>query len=76
MLYNEANGSPSTTPFSFERKSAALLATNLRYVPTLIIHGTQDTIVPYHHATDLQSAMVACGRYERAALFLRRRALQ
>jgi len=61
VLYSELNGTPNTTPFSYERVSATMFAPNLRYIPTLIIHGTQDTVVPYHHATDLESAMVASG---------------
>ncbi|MCD6520535.1 MAG: alpha/beta fold hydrolase, partial [Anaerolineae bacterium] len=58
-LRDELNGTPYTTPFSYQRKSAAAMPMNLRNVPTLIIHGLDDTLVPYHHAEDLYQGMLA-----------------
>jgi len=50
-------GLPTSDPFSYERKSSWEMAQNLRNVPTFIMHGTEDEIIPYHHATDLYDKM-------------------
>jgi len=59
VIYTEMGTSPANAPFSYQRASAAAMARNLRNVPTLIIHGLNDVTVPYHHAEDLYTAMVA-----------------
>lgn len=57
VLYSELGGTPGTALFSYQRRSAGEMTPNLRHVPTLIIHGLIDTVVPYHHATDLKAAL-------------------
>lgn len=61
MIAAELNGTPNTTPFGYQRGSAAAMPMNLRNVPTIIIHGEQDTLVPFDHAEDLRAGMEAYG---------------
>ncbi|NLG50066.1 MAG: alpha/beta fold hydrolase [Chloroflexi bacterium] len=67
-LQRELGGTPSTNPFAYQRNSAAAMAMNLRHVPTVIIHGTQDKTVPFHHAKDLYERMLLYGA-ENVALY-------
>ncbi|MBC7236845.1 MAG: DNRLRE domain-containing protein, partial [Chloroflexi bacterium] len=51
------NHSPNVDPFAYQRKSVSSMPMNLGNMPTIIVHGTQDTVVPYHHATDFKSGL-------------------
>ena len=58
VLEAELGGPPASSAlFAYQRRSPVEMAMNLRNLPTIIIHGTTDTVVPYHHATDLKAAL-------------------
>ena len=60
-IRSELNGTPSNIPFTYQRKSSAAMPGNLRNVPTLIVHGTEDQTVPYSHAQDLYAGLSTYG---------------
>lgn len=60
-IADELNGTPNTVPFDYQRRSAATMPMNLRYVPTLIIHGTTDQVVPYAHGENLYQGLLDYG---------------
>lgn len=57
----EVGGPPEMYPFEYQRRSPISYAANLMHLPTLIIHGTEDTKVLPHHAQDMYNAMVNAG---------------
>ena len=61
QIASELNGSPYVTPFSYLRVSAEAMPMNLRNVPTVIIHGRDDQLVPFHHAEDLRIGIETYG---------------
>ncbi|NLG27379.1 MAG: alpha/beta fold hydrolase [Chloroflexi bacterium] len=60
VLEAELGGPPNAnTLFSYQRRSVVEMTPNLRNLPVLIVHGLNDTIVPYHHAVDLKDSLDA-----------------
>ncbi|MBM3188887.1 MAG: alpha/beta fold hydrolase [Chloroflexi bacterium] len=60
-IAQELNGFPHTVPFDYQRRSASAMPMNLRHVPTLIVHGTRDRVVPYAHGESLYLGMQRYG---------------
>jgi pimeloyl-ACP methyl ester carboxylesterase len=48
---------PETNPFAYQRVSSLYLGRNLRNLPLVIVHGQNDAVVRYHHATDLWNVL-------------------
>ncbi|MBC7224863.1 MAG: prolyl oligopeptidase family serine peptidase, partial [Anaerolineae bacterium] len=53
----ECGGTPAQQPFCYNRRSPVSLASNLKHVPTAIIHGELDTTVNISHAYNLRDAI-------------------
>jgi pimeloyl-ACP methyl ester carboxylesterase len=51
------NYPPSAQPFCYQRMSVSSMPMNLGNMPTLIVHGTEDTVVPFHHATQFRDGL-------------------
>ncbi|TFH42441.1 MAG: DNRLRE domain-containing protein [Lysobacterales bacterium] len=59
FLHDTNNNTPYQDPFTYQRMSSANMPMNLRNLPTVIVHGLQDAVVLYHHASDLKAGMDA-----------------
>ncbi|NLE75871.1 MAG: DNRLRE domain-containing protein [Chloroflexi bacterium] len=53
----ECGGTPLQVPFEYNRRSPVSLASNLKHVPSAIVHGTLDTTVVVTHALSLYDAI-------------------
>ncbi len=51
------NQPPGAQPFCYQRMSVSSMPMNLGNMPTLIVHGTEDTVVPFYHATQFKSGL-------------------
>ncbi len=60
-IITETGGTPTQVPFEYKRRSPWELASNLSNLPIAIIHGSQDTVVPPHHAQEFYDAIAAAG---------------
>lgn len=58
-IITETGGAPTQVPFEYKRRSPWEFASNLSNLPIAIIHGSQDTVVPPHHAQDFYDAIAA-----------------
>ncbi len=58
-IRREVGGTPDEVPYDYARRSPVTFAQNLTLVPLAIVHGTQDTKVPPHHAQNLYNAIRA-----------------
>ena len=56
-IRREVGGTPEEVPYDYARRSPVTFAENLALVPLAIVHGTQDTKVPPHHAQNLYDAI-------------------
>ncbi|MGC8838918.1 MAG: DNRLRE domain-containing protein [Anaerolineae bacterium] len=61
IIERECGGTPAQQPFCYNRRSPVSLASNLKHVPTLIIHGELDSTVPVSHAYNLRDAIALYG---------------
>lgn len=57
IMERECGGTPTQQPFCYNRRSPVSLASNLKHVPTLILHGELDSTVPVSHAYNLRDAI-------------------
>lgn len=60
-IITETGGAPTQVPFEYKRRSPWEFARNLNNLPIAIIHGSNDDVVPPHHAQDLYDAIAAIG---------------
>jgi len=58
-IRREVGGTPEEVPYDYARRSPVTFAENLALVPLAIVHGTEDTKVPPHHAQNLYDAIRA-----------------
>ncbi len=58
-IRREVGGYPAQAPYDYARRSPLTFARNLTRVPLALIHGYQDTKVPFHHSQDLFNAIHA-----------------
>lgn len=61
IMERECGGTPAQQPFCYNRRSPVSLASNLKHVPTLILHGELDTTVDVSHAYNLRDAIALYG---------------
>jgi pimeloyl-ACP methyl ester carboxylesterase len=62
VIANEVGGLPQNVPFGYQRRSASVMPHNLRHIPTLIIHGRDDTLVPFSHGENLYRVLEPYGK--------------
>ena len=63
-IEEQRNGTPATNRFAYQSVSAAEMAVNLAHMPTMIVHGLNDELVPYSHAENLRDAIENAGAEE------------
>jgi len=61
-IEKDCGGAPTAAYyFDYQRRSAASMPMNLSNVPTMIVHGDADTMVPVAHAENLYAGMLPYG---------------
>ncbi len=61
----ECGGTPEQVPFEYARRSAINYVSNIKYVPLIIWHGTNDTWVPPSQSEDFYLRLKEKNKYQR-----------